>query len=367
VSGSVATLTIGASSTSPMDLAVTAVSNAARPGFAHMVWAQLTNNGAVPSATVQLTCELDPALSYVSATPAPTAVSGNTLTWDLPAVGAFEVVNVQVVTQVSLQAMLGQVVSATFIAVNNGAEANTGNNAYMATRTVTGSYDPNDKTAFTSSGQSASEYLITQDEWIDYVIRFQNTGTDTAFTVVITDTLEADLDMATYVQGAASHPFTVSFKPDRVVEWRFANILLPDSNTNEALSHGAVAFRIRPVQPLLPGTVLSNAADIYFDFNLPIRTNTSELVASIPTGLAEAREAGIALFPNPARELFTVSTTGAALQQLRLVALDGREVRQHVLTGQRADVNVQGLAAGTYLVHITDTAGKVLVQRLAVQ
>lgn len=367
VSGTLTTLDVGASGTSPMDLVVTAVNNAARPGFAHTVWAQVTNTGAAPSGTVQLTCELHPWLSYVSATPAPTMVSGTTVTWDLPTLNAFEVVNVQVVTQVSLQAILGQVVSATFIAVNNGAEANTGNNGYVATRTVTGSYDPNDKTAFTSSGQSASEYLITQDEWIDYVIRFQNTGTDTAFTVVITDTLEAELDMATYAQGAASHAFTVSFKPDRVVEWRFANILLPDSNTNEALSHGAVAFRIRPILPLLPGTVLSNAADIYFDFNLPIRTNTSELVASIPTGLAETRETGIALFPNPARELFTVSTTGNALQQLRLVALDGREVQQHVLTGHRADVNVQGLASGTYLVHITDTAGKVLVQRLAVQ
>jgi uncharacterized repeat protein (TIGR01451 family) len=367
VSGSVTTLTVGDNSTSPLDLAGSAVSNTARPGFAHTVWAQVTNMGAAPSATVQLTCELDPALSYVSATPAPTTVNGSTLTWDLPAVAAFATVNVQLITQVSVQATLGQVVSATFTVQNNGAEANTANNGFVATRPVTGSYDPNDKTAFTSSGQSATEYLITQDEWIDYVIRFQNTGTDTAFTVVITDTLEADLDMATYVQGAASHPFTVSFKPDRVVEWRFANILLPDSNTNEALSHGAVAFRIRPVGPVLPGTVLSNAADIYFDFNLPIRTNTSELVASIPTGLAEAREAGIALFPNPAHERFTVTTTGAALHHIHVLAVDGRMVQHHVVSGHRADVDVQGLAAGTYLVQVTDRAGRVVVQHVAVQ
>lgn len=367
VIGSVANLTVGASSTSPLDLAVTAVSNAARPGFAHTVWAHLTNNGAVPSATVQFTCELDPALSYVSATPAPSAVTGNTLTWDLPAVEAFATVDLFVITQVSVQASLGQVVNATFTAVNNGAEANTGNNGAVASRTVTGSYDPNDKTAFTSSRESDTEYAIALDEWIDYVIRFQNTGTDTAFTVVITDTLEADLDMATYEQGAASHPFTVSFKPDRVVEWRFANILLPDSNTNEALSHGAVSFRIRPVQPLLPGTVLSNAADIYFDFNPPIRTNTSELVASISTGLTEEGDAGIALYPNPAHDRFTVRTTDAALHQVRLLALDGREVQHHVLTGHRAEVHVNGLAPGTYLVQVADTAGQLVTQRLAVQ
>lgn len=367
VSGTVATLTVGAGSTSPLDLAVTGVSNAARPGFAHTVWAELTNNGAAPSATVQFSCELDPALSYVSATPAPSTVSGNMLTWELPAVDAFATVDVLVITQVSVQATLGQVVSATFTAVNNAAEVNTSNNAYVVSRTVTGSYDPNDKTAFTSSRENDTEYAIALDEWIDYVIRFQNTGTDTAFTVVITDTLEADLDMATYEQGAASHPFTVSFKPDRVVEWRFANILLPDSNTNEALSHGAVSFRIRPMQPLLPGTVLSNAADIYFDFNPPIRTNTSELVASISTGLLEAGDAGIALFPNPAHDRFTLRTTGAPLHHVRLLALDGREMQYHVLTGHRAEVNVDGLAQGTYLVQVTNTSGLVVTQRLAVQ
>src|SRR5690606_34512909 len=132
--------------------------------------------------------------------------------------------------------------------------------------TVTASFDPNDKLAMTSSGYSNEYFYIDQDEWIDYTIRFQNTGTDTAFTVVITDTLNAELDMASFEQGLASHPFSVSFKPDRVVEWRFENILLPDSNVNEAASHGLVSFRIKPHLPILPGTEIENIANIYFDF-----------------------------------------------------------------------------------------------------
>ncbi|MCU0318715.1 MAG: T9SS type A sorting domain-containing protein [Flavobacteriales bacterium] len=367
VSGIITTLDVGASSTSPMDLVVTAVNNAARPGFAHTVWAQITNTGAEASGTVELSCVLDPALGYVGAVPAPTTVNGSTLTWDLPALDAFAQVNVQLFTQVSLQATLGQVVNATFTVANNGAEANTANNSFASARTVTGSYDPNDKTAFTSSGMSATDFVIAEDEWIDYVIRFQNTGTDTAFTVVITDTLEAGLDMASYEQGTASHPFTVSFKPDRVVEWRFANILLPDSNTNEPLSHGAVGFRIRPVGPLLPGTVLSNAADIYFDFNAPIRTNTSTLLVSTATDVVEASDTGILLFPNPAQGRFTVLAKGASLQQVRLLALDGRVVHHHLLRGDRAEVDVRRLALGTYLVQIIDTDGRVVSQRLTVQ
>jgi hypothetical protein len=178
--------------------------------------------------------------------------------------------------------------------------------------------------------------------------------------------LEADLDMATFEQGAASHPFTVNFLPDRVVEWRFANILLPDSNTNEPLSHGAVGFRIRPLQPLAAGTVLANAADIFFDFNPPIRTNTSELMASTSTGWQAHGQVQFQVFPNPARDRITLSASGTALQHVRIMALDGRTVLQQQLTGERADVDISSLPAGSYLVSLTGADGRVMQQRVLV-
>jgi uncharacterized repeat protein (TIGR01451 family) len=47
---------------------------------------------------------------------------------------------------------------------------------------ITGSYDPNDKTA--TPGE-----IALPDQWIDYRIRFQNTGNDTAFNIHLMDTL----------------------------------------------------------------------------------------------------------------------------------------------------------------------------------
>jgi uncharacterized repeat protein (TIGR01451 family) len=367
ISGGLTTLTIGAGSSSAMDLTVSAVNNAARPGFAHAIWAQVTNTGALPSGTIDLTCTLDPALTFLSADPQPTSVNGGVVTWNIAALGPFAGLNVQVITQVGTGAPLGDVVEVTFTAVNNGAEGNTANNTFTASRTITGSYDPNDKTAFTSTRQSATDYVLAQDEWIDYVIRFQNTGTDTAFTVVITDTLAADLDMATFEQGAASHPFTVSFKPGRVVEWRFANILLPDSNTNEPLSHGAVGFRIRPVQPLAAGTVLSNAADIFFDFNPPIRTNTSELVASVSTGIQGQGQGQVQVYPNPAHDRITVRMAETQLRQLRSLTVDGRVVRDLRVSGTQADVDLEGLAPGMYLLHAITADGAVHTRPFVVQ
>ena len=50
---------------------------------------------------------------------------------------------------------------------------------------------------------------------------------------------------------------------------------MPDSTTNEPESHGYIKFKINPQEDLTLGTQVENFADIFFDFNDPIRTNTT--------------------------------------------------------------------------------------------
>jgi uncharacterized repeat protein (TIGR01451 family) len=138
---------------------------------------------------------------------------------------------------------------------------------------VSGSFDPNDKTGY-PLGQT-SENLIQPNQQIQYVIRFQNTGTDTAFTVVIRDTLDVDLNIFTVSSGVSSHAYEFRTYGPRVLEWTFENINLPDSTTNLAGSNGFVTFHVDQVPNLSPGTLIANEAGIYFDFNDPIITNTS--------------------------------------------------------------------------------------------
>lgn len=138
---------------------------------------------------------------------------------------------------------------------------------------VTGSYDPNDKTGYPIG--ITNEHFIKPEQQLQYVIRFQNTGTDTAFTVIIRDTLDNDLDIFSVESGVSSHSCNFLVYGPRVLEWRFDNILLPDSNTNEQASHGFVTFKANPVKSLPDGTVIENKADIYFDYNAPVTTNLS--------------------------------------------------------------------------------------------
>ncbi|MFK7807287.1 MAG: hypothetical protein AB8F74_05725, partial [Saprospiraceae bacterium] len=70
---------------------------------------------------------------------------------------------------------------------------------------VVGSFDPNDKQAIPSG--FGEDHFILPNTDIEYTIRFQNTGTDTAFRVVILDTLSQVLDPASIKVGSSSHPY----------------------------------------------------------------------------------------------------------------------------------------------------------------
>ncbi|MDX1911386.1 MAG: hypothetical protein SFV22_07865, partial [Saprospiraceae bacterium] len=109
-------------------------------------------------------------------------------------------------------------------------------------RPITGSFDPNDKTGY-PLGLGDAHYIERGDD-LTYTLRFQNTGNDTAFLVVLRDTLPSTLDPASFRPQGASHPYSWQLNGEGVLVFTFANILLPDSTTNEPASQGYVTFRI---------------------------------------------------------------------------------------------------------------------------
>jgi uncharacterized repeat protein (TIGR01451 family) len=141
---------------------------------------------------------------------------------------------------------------------------------------IRGSFDPNLKTGY-PLGITNTHYVAPNGQ-IDYTIHFQNTGTDTAFTVVVRDTLDADLDILSVCPGASSHPYSYRIYGPRILEWTFTNIMLPDSTTNQAASHGLISFSVKQQPNLSNGTNITNEADIYFDYNEPIITNAANHV-----------------------------------------------------------------------------------------
>ena len=135
---------------------------------------------------------------------------------------------------------------------------------------IIGSFDPNDK--LVSPAGVGDEHFTTPDDELEYTIRFQNVGNDTAFNIYILDTISQHLDMSTFVSGAASHDYNVQILQGNIIRWDFPNILLVDSVRNEPASHGFVKFNIKQKPNNPDGTRIENIAGIYFDFNAPIIT-----------------------------------------------------------------------------------------------
>ena len=138
---------------------------------------------------------------------------------------------------------------------------------------VIGAYDPNDKNA--NPRGYGEEHYIDQNVGIEYFIRFQNTGTDTAFNIVVLDTLSASFDVSSLQLGASSHTYDLRIIDNHILEFSFEDIQLVDSFANEPASHGFFSYELKQNEDVPLGTIIENSAAIYFDFNDPIITNVT--------------------------------------------------------------------------------------------
>lgn len=237
---------------------------------------------------------------------------------------------------------------------------------------VIGSYDPNDKRGY-PLGFGENE-LIEEGQALDYHIRFQNTGTDTAFKVVIKDVIAPDLDIATLRPGASSHPYRLDIHQDTLL-FIFENILLPDSNVNEPGSHGFVKFNIGQRAALPLGTVIENEAGIYFDFNDPVITNRTRhqigepFIINATEPLVLRSKISCTVYPNPMSEEAIVLIQGAENQQFELRLYDpmGRYLHSEKITGGMGKIRKNGLADGLYFYEITANGAVVGQGKVAVE
>jgi hypothetical protein len=236
-------------------------------------------------------------------------------------------------------------------------------------RENTGSYDPNDKQGFPVG--VLDEHYIPRDQPIEYLIRFQNTGTDTAFTVVIRDTLDASLDPGSLRVLGSSHPHTFQLSGQYAASFVFNNIMLPDSNVNEPASHGFVKFLISPKPGLPNAALVQNRAAIYFDFNEPVITNTTwhtlgEQYLDVSNHVFDPG-IGLEVFPNPTAGSATFWLQSSTLRRglLKVYDLNGRVVATQQFQHNQFIFNTEGLQAGCYLFIIEEegrplAAGKLI-------
>jgi uncharacterized repeat protein (TIGR01451 family) len=320
-------------------------------------WVHFQNTGTtIASGFIHV--ELDDSLYYVTADILPDSVVGQHVYWNYEDLFYFD--DVLIALQVGTPDGEADDLSSNLTVTIDSLGTEVFSVTESLDQTVLCAFDPNDKTP-TPLGDGEYGNISPSTESIEYLIRFQNTGTDTAFKVVIRDQLDPNINWYSLTPLASSHDMTVELSVDGEVSFIFNDIFLPDSNVNEVASNGFVKYKVKLNEGLPLGTSIYNTANIYFDFNPAVVTNTTVNTIHLDdVSIAElTKERQILVYPNPLSESTTVYF-GEDLSEnssLQIVDLLGNQVYFiDRITGSSIELQASEFNSGLYILVVQNLA-----------
>ncbi|AUC84186.1 hypothetical protein CW731_02230 [Polaribacter sp. ALD11] len=262
-----------------------------RPGFDTQLRIFYKNNGStiIPSGTVTLNFNENQEV-FNNASITPDTQTSNSLSWNYTNLLPFQESYIDVYFTINTPINPvnpvngGDTISYTSSITPLTGDATPTDNTHLFSDVVVNAYDPNDVVCF--EGNKISTTQVPND--LTYRIRFQNTGTASAINIVVKDILDTDLDVTTFQPISASHNYRVAIKNTNEIEFIFENIQLADSTSNEPASHGWIFYKIKPKSTAVIGDAFDTTANIYFDYNAPVITNTYNTTVSIETTIPDA-------------------------------------------------------------------------------
>jgi uncharacterized repeat protein (TIGR01451 family) len=278
-------------------------------------------------------------------------ISGNTISWNLTnaAPGYSFTDFIQFTIPSGIMNTTQHYYISSISATGNNTDCNYQNNDGTLLQIVGNSYDPNDKNVNLPEELSS---VIT--DHLTYTIRFQNTGTAPAQNIHILDTLSANLDWSSFDLIYASHNMHTVDLGNGIRRFEFPEIWLPDSTSNEPLSHGMLVYRIKEYSTNIVGDEIFNTAYIYFDWNPAIVTNTTYNINGA-LGLDELNNL-IAVYPNPASTNVTIQSA-SEMEWINLTDMSGKQVKEVLNAGNSHEMNIENLQKGIYILSVKTPVG----------
>ena len=337
------------------DLSIALFPNGAppRPGFTYKNQIVYKNNGTTTIASGTLTFTHGSVVTITNVSQSGTTPIANGFTYAftnlLPNEVRYITVEMQVPTIPTVS--LGQVITNTIAATGVSGDMNSQNDTVSLSQIIVGSYDPNDKSE--AHGGKIVHATFTANDYLNYTIRFENTGTYEAVNVRVNDVLDSQLDEATLETISASHPYVLERK-NNVLNWKFDGIQLPPSVANTDIGHGYITFKIKPKPGYAVGDIIPNTASIYFDFNPAIVTNVcdTEFVNALSTDTFD--QGAFTLYPNPTSGMVTIALkdTSLTIDALNVMDVSGKTVLRKTVNDSKAVVDVTSLSNGMYFIQL---------------
>lgn len=323
-----------------------------------------TNHGIAP-ANGTITFMKDPVSSITSISTSGTVNIPNGFTYDFTNLAPFEsrsilvTMSIPPIPTVNIDDVLSS--NVTISAPAN--DINVTNNAVVNTQIVVASYDPNDK--MEAHGEKIQFSTFNQNDYLTYTIRFQNTGTSNAINIRLEDMLDSQFDETSIRMIDASHHYIMNRVGNKVT-WYFDYIQLPGMFVNEAASHGYVTFTIKLKPGFAIGDIIPNHADIYFDTNPPITTNTFNVEFVTQLSATEFDKTTVMVYPNPTNSILNINSTkaGCVIEKVIVYDLVGKVVKSIHVNSVESTLNVADLSNGIYLIEITDDTNRKFIHKM---
>lgn len=354
------------------DIAVYLVSYAPpRPGFDYYNRLVIVNRGieAVTSGSIEFTHDPLVTLNTVNYVDAGNTVTTTSSGFRLdfvnlePNQSESVVINMYVPIPTPLGTLLSN--TATYSVTDLSSE----NNESILSEIVIGSYDPNDIAE--SHGSEILHVDFESTDYLYYTVRFQNVGTADAINVSIDNTLDSRLDKSTIQMLSSSHT-NVFTRTDDQLNWQFDNIHLPSEDMDEPNSHGYVYYKIKPTAGYSVGDIVPNTAEIYFDFNPAVITNTFETEFTEETVLSnrEYNSVAFSIFPNPANDIVEFKFTNNITNNvnIEIYNIQGKLILNSVnqIKESALQINISALKSGMYFLKVNDGVNE-SIQKLVIK
>ncbi len=350
----------------------------ARSGFKAQYVLNYKNIGTTTIANGTVKLIKDSRTAYSISLPLPSSIVADTITWNYTNLKPLDSIAIGIELQLAAPPTLNNsdTLKYTAVVLPVTGDLTPADDTSSLKQLVQGSYDPNDKQE-SFAGRMPLK-TIQDGGYINYIIRFQNTGNDTAFTVRLMDTLENKLDWSSLEMIGSSHKYSLTIKEGNKLQWVFNDIKLPDSTTNLTRSIGFVAFRIKPKNTVVTNDVIKNKASIYFDYNLPIVTNSADITVTneIVTAVREIQndEMKLQFGPNPSSGYSNLMITGKLKGkfELRIIDNNGSIISQQTVTRNSVaetnniPVHLDKLSSGVYYIQLQQK-GKSWWQKIILQ
>ena len=331
----------------------------ARPGFNAAYQLVFQNNGSeIISDAVSLVFD-DTKLSFLNSSIAVSSQTSNELTFDFTDLNPFEIRTIDLLFNVFAPPVVEINEILTFQASIQpiASDINPVDNEFNYEQVVIGSFDPNDIRVL--EGESILEEEV--ENYLHYIIRFQNTGTASAINVRVENILDPNLDWTTFQLESSSHSNRVEIKDGNFVTFFFDNINLPDSTSNEPASNGFITYRIKPNPDLTIGDIIQNKADIFFDFNLPIETNTAITEVVEPSSTEEiAGSFDFKISPNPITNTLNIHTD-ESIAGINIYDGQGKLIRSYAPS---KTLELSDLRSGIYFCQVISKNGKIGIKKI---